>query len=92
MTWLLSDTIRIGCDRHEFTNWPDDTLARTFVYSCRHSWTAVARAVRVNRTFEPNPKLHRQYAQKPAVYAAVQSALAELNLKLYKGCRLITTY
>ena len=43
---------------------------------------AVARAVRVNRTYEPNPKLHDQYAEKAAVYAEVYPTLKELNRKL----------
>ena len=45
------------------------------MYSCRHSWTAVARAVRVNRIYKPNPMLHAQYAEKVAVYAEVYPAL-----------------
>jgi|WetSurMetagenome_2_1015567.scaffolds.fasta_scaffold62899_3 hypothetical protein len=81
MTWLLSDTIRIGCDRHEFTNWLDDTLARTFAYSCRHSGTAIARVVSVNRTYEPTLVLRAQYAKKAAVYAEVYPTLKALNRK-----------
>jgi xylulokinase len=43
---------------------------------------AVARAVRVNRTYEPNPKLQAQYAEKAAVYAEVYPTLKGLNRKL----------
>jgi hypothetical protein len=43
---------------------------------------AVARAVRVNRTYEPNPKLHAQHAEKTAVYAEVCPMLKALNRKL----------
>ena len=43
---------------------------------------AVARAVRVNRTYEPNPKLHDQYAEKAAVFAEVYPTLKGLNRKL----------
>ena len=43
---------------------------------------AVARAVRVNRTYEPNPKLQDQYAEKAAVYAKVYPTLKGLNRKL----------
>jgi len=43
---------------------------------------AVTRAVRVNRTYEPNPKLHDQYAEKAAVYAEVYPTLKGLNRKL----------
>ena len=39
----------------------------------------VARAVRVNRTYEPNPALHAQYAEKAAAYAEVYLTLAALN-------------
>jgi xylulokinase len=43
---------------------------------------AVARAVRVNRTYEPKPKLQAQYAEKAAVYAEVYPTLKGLNRKL----------
>jgi len=43
---------------------------------------AVARAVRVNRTYEPNPRLHAQYAEKAALYAEVYPTLVGLNRKL----------
>jgi sugar (pentulose or hexulose) kinase len=48
----------------------------------RLSPKAVAHAVRVNRTYEPNPKLHAQYAEKAAVYAEVYPTLAALNRRL----------
>jgi len=41
-----------------------------------------ARAVRVNRTYEPNPVLQPQYAEKAALYAEVYPTLAGLNRKL----------
>jgi hypothetical protein len=68
--------------QYEFTNDGDDTLALTFAYSCGHSWTAVVRAVRVNRMYEPNPAPHAQYAEKVAVYADVYPMLSGLNRKL----------
>ncbi len=40
---------------------------------------AVARAVRVNRTYEPDMVLHSQYAEKAALYAEVYPALKGLN-------------
>ena len=43
---------------------------------------AVARAVRVNRTYEPNPKLQPQYAEKAAIYADVYPTLAALNHRM----------
>jgi sugar (pentulose or hexulose) kinase len=43
---------------------------------------AVARAVRVNRTYEPNLELHGQYAEKAALFAEVYPTLTELNRKL----------
>jgi hypothetical protein len=43
---------------------------------------AVTRAVRVNRTYEPSPKLHAQYAEKMVCYAKAYTALVELNRKL----------
>jgi xylulokinase len=43
---------------------------------------AVARAVRVNRTYEPDLKLHAQYAEKAALFGEVYPALAGLNRKL----------
>ena len=43
---------------------------------------AVARAVRVNRTYEPNPALHDQYAEKAALFAEVYPTLKGLNRKL----------
>jgi xylulokinase len=43
---------------------------------------AVARMVRVNRTYEPNPKLQPQYAEKAAIYADVYPTLASLNHRL----------
>jgi len=38
--------------------------------------------VRVNRTYEPNPKLQPQYAEKAAFFAEVYPTLATLNRKL----------
>jgi hypothetical protein len=46
---------------------------------------AAARAVRVNRTCEPNPKLQPQYEAKAALFAAVYPTLAGLNHKLWLG-------
>ncbi len=43
---------------------------------------AVARAVRVNRTYEPNPA---QHAEKTAVFAEVYPTLKGLNRKLWLG-------
>ncbi len=43
---------------------------------------AVAAAVRVNRTYEPNPRLQAQYAEKAALYAEVYPTLKELNHRL----------
>jgi len=45
----------------------------------------MAHAVRVNRTYERNPKLHAQYADKMALYAEVYPTLAMLNCKLSWG-------
>jgi hypothetical protein len=38
-----------------------------------------ARAVRVDRTYEPNSMLHAQYAEKAALYAEAYPTLATLN-------------
>jgi sugar (pentulose or hexulose) kinase len=38
--------------------------------------------VRVNRTYEPNPKLHARYAEKTMLFAEVYPALKTLNRKL----------
>jgi xylulokinase len=43
---------------------------------------AVAAVVRVNRTYEPNPQLQAQYAEKAALFAEVYPTLAALNRKL----------
>lgn len=43
---------------------------------------AVARAVRVNRTYEPNPKLLAQYAEKAALFGEVYPTLTKLNRRL----------
>jgi len=48
----------------------------------RVSRQKAARAVRVNRTYAPNPKLQAQYAEKATVYAEVYPTLKGLNRKL----------
>ena len=48
----------------------------------RVSRQKAARAVRVNRTYEPNVALHAQYAEKAAVYAEVYPTLKGLNRRL----------